>query len=346
MSSGPAGPPRAVVANDMYVQEAITPLSGRPTSAGPAPKKMQARRAHNNFVPSANPSPTVPTAPGRGTGWAPFGGEQYAPRPAVGPFDAAKGPPSRPTSSSRRRPASAKSAVSVRPGSAPMKRGGASKDEHPGWWLTPDQTLLASPRAVPEVRRPAAEELQHELTMTAVVLRTAQSRLAEEREQRMKARADEELAQVDVRRAKEEARAIREEQRESDRLLSKALFQQRRELEAQLQRQADEEELKIAAINQERNAEHEAMLEEREQHERDLAAKLQSVLAERDQLLFEQEDAHRREAERLKREAAQQASIIEQQAKQSASAGLDFMGPPIPATLLAPCSLLAHPEVG
>ena len=162
-------------------------------------------------------------------------------------------------------------------------------------------------------RRPAAEELQHELTMTATVLRTAQNRLAEEREQRLRARAAEELALVDVRRAKEEARATREEQRESDRHLTKALMAQRKELEAQLKMQEDEQALKLAAIQADHEKLENEIRDEHEEHARELEDKLRAALAERDKLIFEQEDQHKREAERLSRAAAEHAALIEQQ---------------------------------
>ena len=264
----------------------------------------------------------MPAPPGRGAGWEPWGGEQYPPRPTtlgpfVGPLVTASGaPPARPFSASRRsRPNSAapKSTGSVRPGSAPGKA--QANADAAGWWLTPDQSLLHTPRAMIELRRPAAEELQHELTMTATVLRTAQSRLAEEREMRLRARAAEELAMVDVRRAKEESRAIREEQRDSDRQLTKALMQQRRELEDQIRKQESEQEHKIAAMHAEREKQADAMRESHEAHARQLEDQLKEMLEERNQLLAEQYDEHKREAEKLVKAAADKASQLEQAAE-------------------------------
>ena len=59
---------------DVYVEDALTPISSRGgvSPRQPAPKRLQARRAHNNFVPSAaaGPSPAggAPLmAPTRGT---------------------------------------------------------------------------------------------------------------------------------------------------------------------------------------------------------------------------------------------------------------------------------------
>ena len=239
-----------MVEDDLTVEDAITPISSIGSPRHPGPARLQGRRAHNNFVaaipapPAGRPAPVGPAQVAPGVPPTVSRGEKITRRPNS----------ARPVSA-KRRPNSAATVSSSRPGSAataPFTRPGSSKSSHAtpqdvlyGWWLTPDEHLLRTPGAPVEARRPAAEELQHELTMTASVLRTAQSRLAEEREQRLRARASEELALVDVRRAKEEAQAIKEARKESDRQLTKALMQQRKELEQQLQRQEDEAELKV-----------------------------------------------------------------------------------------------------
>ena len=333
MSGTIAHPP--AIENDLYLQEAITPRIGAggrtvstaatPSPKQPAPRRLQAHRQHNNFVTAAkDPVSAMPAAPGRrpdGTIWAPATGEEYARRQNAGPFVTT----SQRALSARRRPASdaRSNTLSVRPGSAPglpgkpassarsMKNSPYLADS--GWWLTPDESMVHTPNPASRAeRRPAAEELQHELTMTATVLRTAQTRLAEEREQRLRARAAEELALVDVRRAKEEARASREEQRESDRHLTKALMAQRKELEIQLKHQEDEQQLKLAAIAADHEKLESEIREEHEDHARELEEQLRAALAERDKLIFEHETQHKREAERLAKAAAEHAELLEQ----------------------------------
>ena len=209
------------------------------------------------------------------------------------------------------RPASATStALTLRPTSAPgqRKKLGNTYDDFNAWWMTPDDTVLQTPYAM-EMRRPAAEELQQELTMTASVLRSAQSRLAEERESRLRARASEELAMVDLRRAKEEARAVKEEQRDADRQLAKALMAQRKELEGQLQRKDAEAELQMAQMQAERQRQAERMRQMHEDHARDLADQLKGVEEERDRLLADQARQHRLESERIAKAAADHAAL-------------------------------------
>lgn len=186
------------------------------------------------------------------------------------------------------------------------------------WWMTPSEAVLQTPRPtmLDHQRRPAAEELQAELTMTATVLRTAQSRLAEERESRLRARAAEELAIIDLRHAKEEARAAREQSAKDDRQLAKALMAQRKELEAQLQRKDEEQELQLAHMQAERERAAEKLRQAHEDHARDLAEKLAEVTFQRDQALEEQRHAHQKEAERIQKAAAEQAALVAAQAHQ------------------------------
>ena len=87
----------------------------------------------------------------------------------------------------------------LRPGSAPGAKGPLVN------LMTPSEEMLSAPGMQTALtthdagRRPAAEELQYELSVTAAVLRAAQDRLAKEREQRQLARVGEELALIDVR---------------------------------------------------------------------------------------------------------------------------------------------------
>ena len=148
--------------------------------------------------------------------------------------------------------------------------------------------------------------------MTATVLRTAQSRLAEEREQRLRARAAEELAMVDMRRAKDEAAAIRDQQRESDRQLSKALHQQRRELEDTLRRQQDENEVKIAQMYAEKEKQVASIHHTQEKKALELEKQLHEALMERDRLLEEQKDMHAAQTREMSKAAEAQAKMMAQ----------------------------------
>ena len=245
-------------------------------------------------------------------------GPAFAVDTASGPF-ADHRPISASTRQSGRRPQSGRStgstALSLRPTSAPGKRQKSNGDMN-AWWMTPDDQVLQTPRAMIEVRRPAAEELQQELTLTATVLRTAQNRLAEERESRLRARASEELAMVDLRQAKEEARAVKESQRDSDRQLAKALMAQRKELEGQLEQKDAEAELQMAHMQAERQRAAEKMRQMHEDHALDLADKLKEVTKQRDRMLGEQREAHKKEAEKLAKMAADQALLVQKSANE------------------------------
>lgn len=300
--------------NDLLVEDVTTPISPRSglSPRHPGPTRFYARRSHNNFVTTATPPPaSLPTTLISGLdrkGIRVQAGPIVAVHTGHRPLSASSNFRQVSASTKRRpgsgRPGSGKSwstALSLRPSSAPGTRPKAARspyaDEITGWWLMPDDALLRTPAV--NVRRPAAEELQQELTMTATVLRTAQGRLSEEREQRLKARASEELAMVDLRRAKDEARAIKEERRQSDRQLTKALMQQRKELEAQLQRQEDEQELRLAQIQAERDHQAETQRNTHEEHTRDLEERLDVALAERDSAIEEQAKAHKDAEERI-----------------------------------------------
>ena len=139
--------------------------------------------------------------------------------------------------------------------------GGALTDSLPrpdvyALW-TPGETVLRAPpmlasdsvsgRSTTTPRRPGAEELQYELSVTASVLRAAQDRLVKEREQRQLARVGEELAMVDVKRAREEAKALAEERRLEAQNLAKSMADQRKELESELTRLESEQEVRAPA---------------------------------------------------------------------------------------------------
>lgn len=118
---------------------------------------------------------------------------------------------------------------------------------------TPGETVLSGPAlsgpgtALATPRRPQSEELQYELSVTASVLRAAQDRLTKEREARQLARVGEELAMVDVRRAREEMKALSEERRQEASALAKAMSEQRKVLEDELQRVETEQEVSARA---------------------------------------------------------------------------------------------------
>jgi hypothetical protein len=168
----------------------------------------------------------------------------------------------------RLRPTSAvssnyRNSYNVAPPSAGKRRPGSSRpttasdtgrpDIYAMW--TPGEAVLTGPALTPtsamvgphSARRPASEELQYELSVTASVLRAAQTRLTKEREQRQLARVGEELALVDVKRAKEEMKALTDERRSESKSLAKGMAEQRKELENELQRLEAEQEVRSAA---------------------------------------------------------------------------------------------------
>ena len=164
----------------------------------------------------------------------------------------------------------------------------------------PDESMLRTP-APP--RRPAEEALQHELTMTAGILRSAQSRLAEEREERLRARAGEELAMVDIRRAREEARQLKDERRAQDRKHMKVLADQRKALEMELKRAEGEQEAAIAALKREREQTAEMLREAHADHTRELEEQLAFAQEERELLLQEAQRVREQEAAELAKKA-------------------------------------------
>lgn len=328
----PPLPVRAVMAE--LVLEEVSPIAPSPSSSPrqPVPTRHMGRRTHHNFTaanaagpiavlqppPSAYPPSAAPPAPPPG---GPPGDRYHRRAPVTG----ASQPPHlslRPISAAvKRRPASAlvqpQTLTTFRAGSAPGMRPASKAGSRPstagiaGTWFTPDESLLRTPIAP---RQPAAEELQHELTMTATVLRSAQSRLAEEREQRLRARAAEELALVDARHAKEEARAIRNERRDSDRQLTKALMQQRKELEAQLQKTEDEKELQVAEAKVEAERQALVMRREHEEHVRDLEDQLQAAKDETARVLEDHEEAHKAQREQELCASAESVALAERDA--------------------------------
>lgn len=147
-------------------------------------------------------------------------------------------------------------AAAGRPGSAPGEPGAGGLFKLPderrkeafALW-TPGEEVLKAPALTPlgtsstGSRRPAAEELQYELTVTAGVLRAAQTRLSKEREARQLARVGEELALVDLRNAREEQKALQEERRNETRALANQVIGQRKELEDELKRLESDQEV-------------------------------------------------------------------------------------------------------
>ena len=140
-----------------------------------------------------------------------------------------------------------------RPGSRPATAsdsGGGRPDVYAMW--TPGEAVLTGPSLTPlsatvgshSARRPASEELQYELSVTASVLRAAQTRLTKEREQRQLARVGEELALVDAKRTKDEMKALAEERKSEAKALAKGMAEQRKELEHELQRLETEQEVR------------------------------------------------------------------------------------------------------
>ena len=154
-----------------------SPRNGRPNSARPAESAVRAQRhARAHSLPADERHDQLP---------------QQLRRPA---------------SVGKRRPGS-------RPATATDSAGG--RPDVSAMW-TPGEAVLTGPSLTPlsatvgshSARRPASEELQYELSVTASVLRAAQTRLTKEREQRQLARVGEELALVDAKRTKDERKAL------------------------------------------------------------------------------------------------------------------------------------------
>ena len=139
--------------------------------------------------------------------------------------------------------------------------------------------------------------------MTAGILRSAQSRLAEEREERLRARAGEELAMVDIRRAREEARQLKDERRAQDRKHMKVLADQRKALEMELKRAEGEQEAAIAALKREREQTAEMLREAHADHTRELEEQLAFAQEERELLLQEAQRVREQEAAELAKKA-------------------------------------------
>jgi hypothetical protein len=123
---------------------------------------------------------------------------------------------------------------------------------------TPGEAVLSGPTFTPpssagpgERRRPATEELQYELSVTANVLRAAQDRLAKEREQRQLARVGEELALVDVKRAREEAKVLSEQRRDESKAVAQQMAEQRKELEAELRKLESDQQEAVSSMQAE-----------------------------------------------------------------------------------------------
>ena len=166
---------------------------------------------------------------------------------------------SRPTSA-RTRPQSAslfspdvkpirKEPMPGRPGSAPGKKDERLRTEMYAIRTPGEDTLhapLISPRGPGQT--PVNKQLQFELGVTASVLRAAQTRLAQEREQRQIARIGEERALIDMKRAKQEAKLLSEEKIQEEFRVAMTMAEQRQELEKELTRIESEQEVSTAAI--------------------------------------------------------------------------------------------------
>lgn len=124
-----------------------------------------------------------------------------------------------------------------RPGSAPDKNDGRLRSEIYALRSPGEETLAApglSPRT-PTGRAPN-DQLQFELSVTASVLRAAQTRLAQEREQRAIARIGEERAVESMKLARDETKKLHEQKVLEEVKLAQAMAAQRKELEEDLDR--------------------------------------------------------------------------------------------------------------
>ena len=219
--------------NIEVLQESPTP-GPRPTRGRPKP------RPGSNYVTPPEGSMTI---------------VDFSPQPLASTLPHAPGRPSSAAvmRGSGGRPSPYTGAMQVyRPGSAPAPKGYHGV-------LTPGEHLLAAPHlstvlTTPGARRPAAEELQYELSVTAAVLRAAQDRLAKEREERQLARVGEELALIDVQRAREEAHQVATERREGEKHLARAMAEQRRALETELRKLESDTDAAAAGMRAEMDA--------------------------------------------------------------------------------------------
>lgn len=204
-------------------------LSSRPRSAASSP-----RAPRSGAAPADGLSSTLPPAPGR-HGSGPTRRRNSPTAPGVQSYLPRR---------QNQRPISA-------PGAGKPYMGRLMANELYAL-TTPREELLHAPtlgsdavtKGAESPRRPAAEELQYELSVTASVLRAAQDRLAKEREQRQLARVGEELALIDVKRARDEAKQVAEERRMEEKAVAKAMAEQRRALEVDLTRLESENEVR------------------------------------------------------------------------------------------------------
>jgi hypothetical protein len=124
-----------------------------------------------------------------------------------------------------------------RPGSAPGKQQDGRLRTEIFTLRTPGEQTLKAPALSPRSGSPRFrpnEQLQYELGVTASVLRAAQTRLAQEREQRQIARIGEERALESMKRAREETMALEQAKVEEELRLAKGMAEQRMELEEEL----------------------------------------------------------------------------------------------------------------
>ena len=162
--------------------------------------------------------------------------------------------------------------------------------------------------------------------MTATVLRSAQSRLAEEREERLRARAGEELAMVDIRRAREESKQLKDDRRAQDRRHVKALAEQRKQLEESLRRAEGEQEAAVAALKREREHTAEMLREAHADHTRELEEQLVLAQEERQLLLEEVNNVRKQEQEEARLAAQREANAKLDEEKEKRIGHLQTIG--------------------
>jgi Ca2+-binding EF-hand superfamily protein len=150
----------------------------------------------------------------------------------------------------------------MRPGSAPEKAGGDGRLRSEIFALrSPGEYSLPAPQVTPRspAARQANQQLQFELGLTASVLRAAQNRLVQEREQRQIARIGEERALMAMKRARDEALHIEQEKVAEELHLAKAMHEQRLALEAELSRLENEQDVMQSQMQAEINAKEDAL---------------------------------------------------------------------------------------
>ena len=160
--------------------------------------------------------------------------------------------------------ATRKGPVTARPGSAPDKGAGMTDGRLRSEVFalrTPGEQTLPAPQLTPRspAARQANHQLQFELGLTATVLRAAQTRLAQEREQRQIARIGEERALDAMKRARDEALITANEKVSEELNLAKTMAEQRRDLENELTRLENEQDVRTSEMQREINIKEDAL---------------------------------------------------------------------------------------